>query len=99
AEVAFLDVHLTDGPTGVEVAQYIQQCGKPVTVFLTANPKRLPENFAGAVGVIAKPYTVNGLMAALRYLEQGVRRPPPDEALPVGFTLSPDYNSTWGNGR
>ena len=64
-------------------------------VFMTANPKRIPDHFAGAVGVIAKPYTMAGLMAALRYIHEGVRRPPPVSERPVGFTLSPEYKSNW----
>jgi DNA-binding response OmpR family regulator len=95
ADIAFVDVHLTDGPTGVEVAQYIADKKASMVIFMTANPKRLPENFAGAVGVIAKPYTMNGLLAALRYLQEGVRRPPPVSDLPVGFTLSPTYRVDW----
>lgn len=95
ADIAFVDVHLTDGPTGVDVARYIAEKKRSMVVFMTANPKRIPDNFEGAVGVIAKPYTMHGLMAALRYLHEGVRRPPPVSALPVGFTLSPRYRSTW----
>lgn len=95
ADIAFVDVHLTDGPTGVEVAQYIADRKSSMVIFMTANPKRLPENFAGAVGVIAKPYTMNGLLSALRYLQEGVRRPPPVSDLPVGFTLSPSYRVDW----
>lgn len=96
ADVAFVDIHLTDGPTGVEVAEFAALKKKSMVVFMSANPKRIPENFAGAVGVIAKPYTMNGLIAALRYLQEGVRRPPPVSDLPVGFTLSPDYTLAWG---
>lgn len=95
ADIAFVDVHLTDGPTGTEVAQYACEARRSIVVFMTANPKRLPSDYAGAVGVIAKPYTMNGLMAALRYLEEGVHRPPPSSNLPVGFTLSPDFEAAW----
>ncbi|WP_442583112.1 response regulator [Mesorhizobium sp. ASY16-5R] len=94
-DLAFVDVHLTDGPTGVGVAEYIGRRKRSTIVFMTANPKRIPEHFAGAVGVIAKPYTANGLNAALRYLDEGVRRPPPVSALPVGFILSPDFEAAW----
>lgn len=97
ADVAFVDIHLSDGPTGVEVARHAQGSERPMCVFMTANPKRIPEDFAGAVGVIAKPYTMAGLNAALRYLEEGVHRPPPASMLPVGFTLSPGYAGLWGN--
>ena len=95
ADLAFLDVNLTDGPTGVDVAEYIRASGASTVVFLTANPKRLPEHFAGAVGVIAKPFTMTGLMGALRYLHEGVRRPPPVSTRPVGFTLSPSFALSW----
>jgi DNA-binding response OmpR family regulator len=95
ADIAFVDVHLLDGPTGIDVANYIAETRASMVVFLTANPKRLPDNLAGAVGVIAKPYTLNGLTAALQYLQEGVRRPPPVSALPVGFTLSPRYATEW----
>lgn len=95
ADVAFIDVHLTDGPTGVSVAEYLRERHAALVIFLTANPKRLPPNFAGAAGVIAKPYTTSGLNAALRYLEEGVRRPPPVSGQPVGFTLAPDFQIAW----
>ncbi len=96
ADLALVDVHLSDGPTGIEVAEYIRRASpSPVVVFLTANPKRIPADFVGAVGVIAKPYTVNGLASALRYMEEGVRRPPPSCGLPVGFSLSPRYADEW----
>lgn len=97
ADIAFIDVHLTDGATGISVAEYIGEKKSSIVVFMTANPKRLPDNFAGAVGVIAKPYTMNGLMAALQYLQEGVRTPPPASALPVGFTLSPKFRLNWAS--
>ncbi len=99
ADVALVDVHLVDGPTGVDVGEYITTNGLSAVVFVTANPKRIPENFVGAVGVIAKPYTLNGVKSALRYLHEGVRRPPPASELPVGFTLSPHFASSWRSGQ
>lgn len=99
ADIAFVDVHLTDGATGIDVAEYIALTRRSMVVFMTANPKRIPENFAGAIGVIAKPYTMNGLLSALRYLQEGVRRPPPVTALPIGFTLSPQFSLEWAAAR
>lgn len=95
ADIAFVDLNLADGPTGVKVAEYIRDSRRSLAVFMTANPRSLPENYAGAIGVIAKPYTMNGLMAALNYLKEGVREPPPASTLPVGFVLSPDYAAQW----
>lgn len=94
-DVALVDINLSDGPTGIDVARYIGEHCRSTVVFLTANPKRIPRDFAGALGVIAKPYTVNGLMAALQYLEESVRRPPPGGKCPIGFSLSPAYLAMW----
>ena len=95
ADIAFVDLNLADGPTGISIAEYIRDSGRSLAVFMTANPRSLPENYAGAVGVIAKPYTMSGLTAALTYLKEGVREPPPAKALPVGFVLSPHYAAHW----
>lgn len=95
ADLAFVDVHLADGPTGVEVARRFAAEPGLTVVFLTANPKRLPEDLAGAAGVIAKPYSLAGLNAALRFLHEGVRRPPPRLPRPPGFSLAPDYALRW----
>ncbi len=35
---------------------------------MTANAKRIPDDFAGAVGVIAKPYSERVVAGALRYV-------------------------------
>jgi len=46
ADIAFVDIHLTDGPTGVEIAEHIRESQRSVVVFMTANPKRIPDHFA-----------------------------------------------------
>src|SRR3954453_4398267 len=51
-DLALVDVHLRDGPTGVEVARSIARDCRGVALFMTANVKRLPSDFAGACGVI-----------------------------------------------
>ena len=95
ADLAFVDVHLSDGITGIEVADLFRRRNGANVVFMTANPKLLPEDFAGAVGVIAKPYTSSGVMAVLDYLQQGISAPPPVSHRPNGLTLSPRYRTTW----
>jgi CheY-like chemotaxis protein len=53
-DLAFVDIHLADGPTGIEVARQLARHGVMV-LFMTANAKRIPDDFAQAHGVIAKP--------------------------------------------
>ncbi len=68
ADFAFVDIHLLDGPTGVDVGRFFASRNVPY-VFVSGNIKRIPPDFAGAVGAIEKPYTVNGLQNALGYLD------------------------------
>lgn len=92
-EFAFVDIHLLDGPTGIDVGRQLARRGIPY-VFMTGNLKRIPEDFAGALGAIEKPYSQNGLQNALIYLEIVVKGgageeesddpiPPPSLVLPV----------------
>jgi len=70
-ELAFVDIHLADGPTGVDVARHLTGDLGVTVLFMTANAKRIPEDFAGACGVIAKPYTERGVREALSYVTAG----------------------------
>lgn len=66
-EFAFVDIQLEDGPTGIDIGRRLADRNIPY-VFVTGNLKRIPEDFAGAIGAIEKPYTMNGLQNALQYL-------------------------------
>ena len=67
-ELAFVDIHLSDGPTGIEVARRLSGDLGVTVLFMTANAKRIPEDCAGALGVIAKPYNERGVRRALAYV-------------------------------
>ncbi|WP_075293102.1 response regulator [Pararhizobium arenae] len=67
-QFAFVDIQLRDGPTGIEVGRHLASVGIPY-VFVSGNLKRIPEDFAGAIGAIEKPYTMNGLQNALSYID------------------------------
>lgn len=95
ADVAFVDLHLADGVTGLDVAAYIRDRKGASIVFVTANPKRVPPDYAGAIGIIAKPFSMQGLHAALEYIRQGLQAPPPNCAKPAGFDLAPTYRERW----
>jgi CheY-like chemotaxis protein len=83
-DLAFVDIHLADGPTGVEVARRLGSEHQVAVLFMTANAKRIPEDFAGAWGMIAKPYTERGVREALAYVMAGQPREP-QEARTVTF--------------
>ena len=95
-DLAFVDIHLADGVTGTAIAAHLQARGVAV-VYMTANAMRIPADFAGAVGVMAKPYTSTSVLAALDFLHLGMRDPPPTLALPAGLRLSPHYAESWAS--
>lgn len=97
-DLALVDVHLRDGPTGVEVVRRIHDDCGGVALFMTANLKRLPDDFAGACGVIGKPYSQHGVRTALSYLTTCLREGRAPGPPPVGLELAPDYSALWGVG-
>ena len=95
-DLALVDVHLRDGPTGVEVARTIHDNCGGVALFMTANVKRLPDDFAGACGVIGKPYSEHGVKTALAYLTICLREGHAPGPPPIGLELSSAYAERWG---
>ncbi|UXS05555.1 response regulator [Agrobacterium tumefaciens] len=66
-DFAFVDIHLQDGPTGIDVGRELAKLEVPY-VFVSGNIKKIPDDFAGALGAIEKPYTMNGMKNALSYI-------------------------------
>ncbi|MCJ2053630.1 response regulator [Methylobacterium sp. J-070] len=87
-DVALVDIHLVDGPTGIEVARALSADRRTTVVFMTANAKRIPEDFAGAIGVIAKPYSERVVASTLDYVADR-RAGRADPACPDGFSPAP----------
>ena len=88
-DVAFIDLQLLDGPTGIFVARHLRGTEKTMFVFITANATRLPEDYEGAAGVVSKPFSQAGITATIRYLHECVRRPPPTGAAPAELNVAP----------
>ena len=94
-DLALVDVHLGDGPTGVEAARTMTaHCGA-IVLFITANLKRLPEDFAGACGVMSKPYSEHQIRAALAFLRECLAHGRAMHRPPHGLTLAPAFESRW----
>ena len=95
-QLAFVDLHLAHGSNGLDVSDLIQRrWPDALIVFLTANVSKIPADFGGAHGVIAKPFSHAGVLNALNYLADGVFDPPPNIAKPASFTSSPLLQRRW----
>lgn len=89
-DLALIDLHLADGWTGVDVARAAAQNGV-AAVFATANPALLPQDFAGAHGVITKPYRNKEIRSALDYIAIQIRTGA-ILAAPPGLELGPRWS-------
>ena len=84
------------GSSGLDVCAHIRlSWADAIIVFVTANPKKLPADYAGGHGVVSKPFSRNGLMSVMRYLTEGVVDPPPTSALPNELTAAPKLLKDW----
>ena len=94
--IAFVDIQLAKGTSGLDVARLIgERWPGTIIVFVTANPLKIPSDFGGAHGVIAKPFSRSGLMSAMHYIAESVIDPPPRTAQPASFIPSSTFSSTW----
>jgi CheY-like chemotaxis protein len=66
AELAFVDINLLDGPTGIEVGKALAASGVTV-VYMTANPAQLGDGVPGTVGVIPKPVESGEMRQAIEF--------------------------------
>jgi len=92
-DAALVDINLRDGMTGPEVCRRLTSEQGMAVGFLTGNADQIPLDFAGAVGVVDKPFSRQGLEELLAILEQtrDTGRPTPGQTL--RFTrLSPSYS-------
>lgn len=89
---AFVDIQLLDGPTGIEVGRFLAEKKIPY-VFVSGNLKRIPDDFAGALGAIEKPYTMNGLKNALSFVETFVAGDRENPDPPPSLVISPAYHA------
>ncbi|RYE88687.1 MAG: response regulator [Hyphomicrobiales bacterium] len=88
-DIAFVDMHLAKGTNGLDVSALIQERWKAaIIIFVTANPAMIPPDFAGAHGVIPKPFSRNGFMSAINYIVEGITAPPPMSLKPGDFVAA-----------
>ena len=66
-DLALVDIHLSDGPTGVALGRELgQELGVSV-LFMTANPGMVREGVAGTIGVLSKPTEERAVQTAVDY--------------------------------
>ena len=66
-DLALVDIHLSDGPTGISLGRELGQDMGVTVLFMTANPGMVREGVAGAIGVLSKPTDEQAVQTAVDY--------------------------------
>lgn len=66
-DLALVDIHLSDGPTGILLGRELGQDLGVTVLFMTANPGMVREGVAGTVGVLSKPSDERAVQTAVDY--------------------------------
>lgn len=66
-DLALVDIHLSDGPTGVSLGRELGQDMGVTVLFMTANPGMVRDGVAGTIGVLSKPSDEYAVQTAVDY--------------------------------
>lgn len=66
-DLALVDIHLSDGPTGIDLGRELAQDLGVTVLFMTANPGMVRNGVAGAIGVLSKPTDERAVQTAVDY--------------------------------
>ncbi len=95
-QLALVDIHLAQNSNGLDVCRYIRtHWPETLIIFVTANVSKIPADFSGAHGVIAKPFSHAGVVNAIKYLAEGIFDPPPRIPRPTSLLPSPHLKPRW----
>ena len=77
-DLALVDIHLSDGPTGIELGRHLGQDHRVAVLFMTANPGMVRNGVAGTIGVLSKPTDEDAVRNSVDYaLGKASGNPPP----------------------
>jgi CheY-like chemotaxis protein len=77
-DLALVDIHLSDGPTGIDLGRHLAQDHRVSVLFMTANPGMVRNGVAGTIGVLSKPTDERAVRTAVDYaLGKRAGSPPP----------------------
>ena len=85
-DLALVDIHLSDGPTGIELGRELAQQQHVTVMFMTANPGMVRNGVAGTIGVLSKPTDEQAVQTAVDYAWSR-RQGRPIEYAPPGLQL------------
>jgi len=66
-DLALVDIHLSDGPTGIDLGRDLAKDEGVTVLYMTANPGMVRDGVAGTIGVLSKPTDERAVQQAVDY--------------------------------
>lgn len=66
-DLALVDIHLSDGATGIDLGRELAQHENVTVLYMTANPGMVRGGVAGTLGVLSKPTDERAVKTAVDY--------------------------------
>lgn len=85
-ELALVDIHLSDGATGVGLGQELGEDFGVTVLYMTANPGMVSHGVPGTMGVLTKPTDEGCVREAVEYALH-LRRGEPASLIPPGLHM------------
>lgn len=85
-ELALVDIHLSDGATGVGLGQELGEEFGVTVLYMTANPGMVSHGVPGTMGVLTKPTDEGCVRESVEYALH-LRRGEPASTLPPGLQM------------
>ena len=85
-ELALVDIHLSDGATGVGLGQELGEAFGVTVLYMTANPGMVSHGVPGTIGVLTKPTDEGCVREAVEYALH-LRRGEPAPVVPPGLQM------------
>ena len=79
-ELALVDIHLSDGPTGVDLGREMGQGSGISVLYLTSNPEMVLNGVPGTFGVMSKPTDDDSVRTAVAFAMRSRSGIPPSVA-------------------
>lgn len=96
-DLALVDVNLRDGLTGPQIASNLVQQHKAVVVFVTSSMEQIPPDYAGAHGVISKPWTSKTMKDLIAFVDRLLHQSSPTLKPPALMKLATSRTFPEGN--
>ena len=85
-ELALVDIHLSDGPSGVDLGQELGEGFGVTVLYMTANPGMVSQGVPGTMGVLTKPTDECAVREAVEYALH-LRRGEPAPLVPSALQM------------